>query len=56
MSAIVDSSGVATKAPRRGTISTKPSVATMRSASRTGLRDTPKSAASRSSVSRSPGG
>jgi len=56
MSARVEASGEDTTAPRRGTMVTKPSACTTRSASRTGFRETPKSLASRSSVSRSPGG
>jgi len=56
MSAMVVASGEATKAPRRGIMMTNPSASTTRSASRTGLRETPKSSANRSSVSRSLGG
>ena len=45
----------ATTAPRRGWARRKPSASRTRMASRTGLRETPKSSASRSSVSRWPG-
>ena len=46
----------ATRAPRRGSRSTSPSSASRASASRTGMCDTPSSAASGRSGSRVPGG
>src|SRR5438105_2673392 len=45
----------ATEAPRRGCTSTRPSPASTRSASRTGMRETPGSSDRRPSIRRSPG-
>ena len=56
ISASVDSVGNDTITPRRGRISTRPAEVNCRSASRTGVRESPKRLASPFSSSRAPGG